>query len=194
MRRLSSGEIAVFVLLADGLRTAGIGQRLHISPSTVRAVLDRIRHKVGGTGQHGMVDRVYRGGHLPAPAVRPPLPGTELDPAQRHILLLMAAGATAGEIAFELRVSPHVAETRVRDLRGVLRAFTTAHALHLGWQRGYLHPGQAPPDRPGQARTTNTGTNPDGEAATTPAAAAPTAYARAARVPATVGLYPLNPP
>lgn len=160
--RLSSRETAVLVLLADGLRTAGIAERLDLAQSTVRAALQRIRVKLGGTGQHAMIDRAYRGGHLPVPTARTPTPGTELGPEQLAVLLLMAAGATAAEIAADLDIQPSTAEARIAGVRAALGADTTAQSLHIGWERGYLHPGQSPPARPGAARGTTPGTRPGG--------------------------------
>ncbi|WP_433892731.1 response regulator transcription factor [Streptomyces sp. CA-111067] len=185
---LSDRETAVLVLLADGLRIAGIAERLDLAQSTVRGSLQRIRDKVGGTGQHAMLDRAYRGGHLPAPTAHTPAPGTQLGPEQQAVLLLMAAGATAAEIASDLDISPSTAEARIAGIRSALGADTTAHALHLGWERGYLHPGQAPPARAGAApRTTTAGTGPGGPPAIAPATGLPTANGRAAEVPALTG-------
>lgn len=159
--RLSSGEAAVLILMAGGLRTDGIAARLRRTQGAVISTIRRARDKVGGTTQHTMVDRAYRSGHLPAPAHRRRPPGTDLDPEQRRILLLLAAGATAAEIASDVLLSPVVAEGRIRAVRRALGADTNAHAIHLGWELGYLHPGEAPPTSLSRqpCRTTGSGTH-----------------------------------
>lgn len=65
---------------------------------------------------------------------RPP----ELTTRQVEVLEHVAAGMTNAAIARRLGITEESVKRHLRELRMKLSARDRAHAVHLGWQRGYL--------------------------------------------------------
>lgn len=63
---------------------------------------------------------------------------TELTAREVEILVLVAQGRTNAMIARELGVHEETVKRHLREIRFVLGANDRAHAVHIGWQRGYL--------------------------------------------------------
>jgi two-component system nitrate/nitrite response regulator NarL len=63
-RSLSEREREILVLTADGLSAADIGQRLFLSPATVKTHLQRIYQKLGVSGRAAAVAEAMRAGML----------------------------------------------------------------------------------------------------------------------------------
>ena len=59
-------------------------------------------------------------------------------PREMQILELIAHGHTVGDVARELGVAPSTIKTHLGHLRDRMRARTTAHAVAIGYERGWL--------------------------------------------------------
>jgi DNA-binding CsgD family transcriptional regulator len=125
-------------LVAAGLTTKEIAGRRGISVDGVRSALRRCQAKIGVIDYAALVHSAYRTGQLPTPrrwgASRRPA----LTAEQQRLLGLLSVGATARQIASAVYRSRSTVQTRLRSLRGTLGVATSAQAVHLGWQYGYL--------------------------------------------------------
>jgi DNA-binding CsgD family transcriptional regulator len=79
LRHLTSRELAVAPLLAQGLSTADIAERLVVSPHTVAAHLAHMLRRLGARNRTEMVALLYSAGILasgawPPRVARPPAP------------------------------------------------------------------------------------------------------------------------
>lgn len=137
-RRLAPVEAATLTLVATGLTTKEIAGRRGISVDGVRSTLRRCQAKIGVIDYAALVHNAYRTGQLPTPrrwgAGRRPI----LNAEQQRLLGFLSAGATARQIASAVYRSRSIVQTRLRSLRTALGAATSAQAVHLGWQYGYL--------------------------------------------------------
>ena len=68
---LTRREIAVLLLVAEGLEGAEIAMKLCVSVSTVQAHIKNMRHKAGVHAQAGLITRCYAAGVL-LPGSLPP--------------------------------------------------------------------------------------------------------------------------
>jgi DNA-binding CsgD family transcriptional regulator len=137
-RQLAPVEAATLTLVAAGLTTKEIADRRGISVDGVRSALRRCQAKIGVLDHAALVHIAYRTGQLPVPQRRGSGPRHALDDEQQHLLRLLSAGATARQIAAAVYRSRSTTQTRLKRLRGALGATTSAQAVHLGWQYGYL--------------------------------------------------------
>ncbi|WP_031516530.1 LuxR C-terminal-related transcriptional regulator [Streptomyces sp. NRRL F-5123] len=137
-RRLAPVEAATLRLVAAGLTTKEIAGRRGISVDGVRSALRRCQAKIGVIDYAALVHNAYRTRQLPTPrgwaTVRRPV----LNAEQQRLLSLLSVGATARQIASAVYRSRSTVQTRLRSLRAALGAATSAQAVHLGWQYGYL--------------------------------------------------------
>lgn len=62
----------------------------------------------------------------------------ELTARQIEVLTRVAAGMTNALIARTLGIAEETVKRHVREIRFKLGAADRAHAVHIGWQRGYL--------------------------------------------------------
>jgi DNA-binding CsgD family transcriptional regulator len=137
--QLAPVEAATLVLVATGLTTREIAGSRGTSVEGVRSALRRCQKKLGAIRHAALVHNAYRTGQLPAPQRRGARRRPVLDAEQQRLLRLLAMGATARQIGAALYRSRSMVQIRLSRLRGVLGAATFAHAVHLGWQYGYLH-------------------------------------------------------
>lgn len=137
-RQLTPVEAATLTLVAAGLTAKEIAGRRGIGVDGVRSALRRCQTKIGVIDYAALVHNAYRTGQLPTPqrqgAGRRPV----LNAEQQFLLSLPSVGATARQIAAAVYRSRSTVHTRLRSLRGALGAATSAQAVHLGWQYGYL--------------------------------------------------------
>ena len=148
---LSPKERAALTLLATGLSTGDIAEQLHITENTVSSILRGVRNKTGTRGRPTLLDFVYRNGQLPAPLRREPEAGRSLDEAKQHLLLQLAAGWSAKDIAAGLGLSVEAVKSRIKTLRALLGCDTAVQAVRAGWELGYLTR-DVPRPMPGEAR------------------------------------------
>lgn len=64
--------------------------------------------------------------------------GMPLSARQRHMLALVAAGRTDQQMATAAHVSLSVAKREMHNIRTKLGAQSRAHAVAIGFARGYL--------------------------------------------------------
>lgn len=65
--------------------------------------------------------------------------GMSLNGRERHALTLAAQGRTDEQIATDLHVSESTAKRTMHNLRTKLGAHSRAHAVAIGFAKGYLH-------------------------------------------------------
>ena len=64
-----------------------------------------------------------------------------LSVRQRRVLVALAEGRSDGEAAAELGVELNTVKSHIKRLFVKLNARNRAHAVHIGWQLGYLRAG-----------------------------------------------------
>ncbi|RIK45329.1 MAG: hypothetical protein DCC58_06750 [Chloroflexi bacterium] len=64
----------------------------------------------------------------------------QLSPLDRQLLLLLAHGFTAREIADQINRASHTVENRLQELRSRFGAKNSAHLVHLAHRLSLLHP------------------------------------------------------
>ncbi|WP_412078843.1 response regulator transcription factor [Streptomyces xanthophaeus] len=121
----SEREIQVAELLADGLATPEIGQRLHLSEHTVASYVKYAKAKLGVHTGAALVLGLYEHGLLAEPIPSPhPL---DLDDDVRSVLPLLVQGVPGSQIALRLKRPV----TRVRaDMQTAFASVSTRNAAH----------------------------------------------------------------
>jgi DNA-binding CsgD family transcriptional regulator len=72
---------------------------------------------------------------MTTPTTAPPRVLTDAD---LHVLRLLAAGYTNDAISQAFNVQPHTGRTYAERVMSKLGASNRAHAVHIGYQRGFL--------------------------------------------------------
>jgi DNA-binding NarL/FixJ family response regulator len=143
---LGPREREVLGLIADGLTSAQIADKLHVARGTVTTTVRRLRDKLGVTRRAAMVHTAYRHGHLPAPHPRPVADRISIDTQQHRLLLMLTAGATVPQIAAQTHRPVHKVKDQTQGLRALLGAATVAQLVHNAWEHALLTPDTPLPD------------------------------------------------
>jgi two-component system response regulator DesR len=99
-------------LAAEGLTNAQIGARVHLAPGTVKHHLRELFAALGVRNRAGAVHAARRLGVIPPPAL-----GTcRVSPREREILDALRTGATNGEIASALALSPNTVKQHTSSI------------------------------------------------------------------------------
>lgn len=119
---LSPRERQVIDLVAAGLRTAEIADRLELSRATVETHIRAVVRKLAVRTRLQAVALVT-GTRQPGPRTAPISPG-DLEPLE-----LLRVGHTIGEAAATLSISRRTVDRRLARVRGSLGVHTTAEAV-----------------------------------------------------------------
>lgn len=84
------------------------------------------------------------GGPTPTELLRARSSHLEPTPLQVRFLELRSHGLSLRQVAFHLDMSYDTAKTHSRRLNARLGALSTAHAVRIGFERGYLRSGVPP--------------------------------------------------
>ncbi|MFE5670670.1 response regulator [Agromyces sp. NPDC056523] len=110
--------------LVDAVRTVHSGESL-LSPVATRL----------------LIERYLRAEPVPDPS-RAPLPGLDLlTDREREVLVFVARGASNGQVADALVISPHTAKTHVNRIMSKLHAHDRAQLVILAYEHGLVRPG-----------------------------------------------------
>ncbi|MDJ0345641.1 LuxR C-terminal-related transcriptional regulator [Streptomyces sp. H10-C2] len=139
-RPLAARESDVLRLVAAGRDNLAISAETGLSVASVTSTLRRIQTKLDTGQRAALVDRAYRTGLHPAPPLHRPDDPPALDRELLVLLRLIAAGTSPRRMEAVLHRSRNAVRVRIQRLLEVLGADNAAHAVHLGWEFGYLHP------------------------------------------------------
>jgi DNA-binding NarL/FixJ family response regulator len=120
-REITAREREVLTLVAAGVASREIGARLGISQATVESHVRSAMSKVGARS------RVHAALLLAGPAASEA--AVELEPEQRHLLELLAAGLTREHAAQALYLSRRSVDRRLAALRRRVGVTSTAELL-----------------------------------------------------------------
>jgi two-component system response regulator DesR len=112
--RFDPTDREILRLTAAGLTSAEIGARLHLARSTVKRHLRELLARLGVANRAAAVHVARRLGALePAGGPVPPPP---VSARERDVLCALVSGATNGEIAARLGLSPHTVKQHTSSI------------------------------------------------------------------------------
>ena len=137
---LSQREAEVLDLIADGLSNKQIGEKLGLSPLTVKSHKTRIVDNLGGCGESShCVALGYAYGYL-RPSPQPP--GRLLVPTRRplEVLRLLPEGLRNREIGARLNLTEDTVKSHIARLLKLYGARNRAHLVDITFRTGLFVP------------------------------------------------------
>lgn len=135
-RPLSHREAEILDLIADGLSNKGIGEKLTLSPLTVKSHKTRIVDNLGGCGESShCVALGYAHGYL---RPRPVPPSQLVVPSCRalEVLRLLPEGLRNSEIGARLHLAEDTVKTHIARLLKLYGARNRAHLVDITFRTG----------------------------------------------------------
>jgi DNA-binding CsgD family transcriptional regulator len=133
---LTAREIQVLRLIADGRSTAQVARDLSLSVHTVKAHLARMVKRFGVRNRAALVAVGIRARIIPVQWTQE----VSLDPMERRLVGLIAAGLTYREMAARLRFSVPSLKYRAGVVAKRLGAADHAHLVRLAADGGFMPP------------------------------------------------------
>ncbi|WP_327303007.1 helix-turn-helix transcriptional regulator [Streptomyces sp. NBC_01298] len=131
-------EIQVADLLADGLTTPKVGQRLNLAPATVVTYTRHARAKLGVRTTPALIVGLYERQLLPEPPVS--LHTLDLDADVLAVIPLLLHGVPGTDIAKRLKRPVRQVHADIQNLFGDVLALNAAHTVRRLRSHGLHYP------------------------------------------------------